>query len=122
MQWTSLGLVVGLGGATILTESLRFLMVKPSIVHFAVGTAMLQRGWMIRYITPMAQQNVSEATMIAVGYGWAALMGILGLTNLAIILFFDFEVWAWFISVGAVGARGPPAARARCALRLPCPL
>jgi intracellular septation protein len=37
MQLTSLALVVVLGGATVLTQSPRFMMVKPSIVHFAVA-------------------------------------------------------------------------------------
>jgi intracellular septation protein len=105
MQWTSLGLVVVLGGATILTQNPRFMMAKPSIVHFAVAAAMLRRGWMIRHITPIARQNVSEGTMVAAGYAWAALMAALGLTNLIIALYFDFASWAWFISVGAVGAK-----------------
>ena len=35
MQWMSLGLVVVLGGATMLTQSPRFMMIKPTIVHFA---------------------------------------------------------------------------------------
>jgi intracellular septation protein A len=80
-------------------------MLKPSIVHFAVGAVMLRRGWMIRYITPIARQNVSEATMVVAGYAWAALIATLGLTNLIIVLYFDFVTWAWFISVGAVGAK-----------------
>ena len=49
MQWLSLGLVVGLGTATILTQSPRFMMVKPSIAHFAIAGIMLRRGWMMRY-------------------------------------------------------------------------
>jgi intracellular septation protein len=105
MQWTSFGLVVALGGATVLTQNPRFMMVKPSIVHFAVAAAMLQRGWMIRYITPIARQNVSEATMAAAGYAWAVLMAALGITNLVIALYFDFATWAWFVAVGAVGAK-----------------
>jgi intracellular septation protein len=105
LQWASLALVIVLGGATIVTQNPRFLMIKPSIIHFAVAGAMLQRGWMIGYITPIARENVSEATMIAAGYVWAMLMVILGLTNLVIVLYFDFATWAWFISVGAVGAK-----------------
>jgi intracellular septation protein len=105
MQWTSLGLVVVLGGATILTQNPRFVMAKPSVIHFAVAAAMLRRGWMIRYITPTARHNVSEAMMVAAGYAWAALMAALGLTNLIIALFFDLTTWAWFVSVGAVGAK-----------------
>src|ERR1700719_38999 len=42
MQWMSLGLVVVLSGATILTQSPQFVMVKPSIVHFAI--AAVRRG------------------------------------------------------------------------------
>jgi len=34
--------VVVLGGATMLTQSPRFIMVKPTIVHFAVAAVMLQ--------------------------------------------------------------------------------
>jgi intracellular septation protein len=105
MQWTSLGLVVVLGGATILTQNPRFVMAKPSVVHFAVAAAMLRRGWMICYMTPTAQHYVSEATIVAAGYAWAALMAALGFTNLIIALFFDLTTWAWFVSVGAIGAK-----------------
>jgi intracellular septation protein len=104
-QWTSLALVAVLSGATILTQSPRFIMLKPSIVHFAVAGLMLQRGWMIRYITPIARQNVQEATVVAAGYAWAALMAALGLTNLIIVLHFSFATWAWFVSAGAVGSK-----------------
>lgn len=105
MRWTSLALAVVLGGATILTQSPRFVMVKPSVVHFAVAAAMLERGWMIRYITPVARQNVSEATMVLAGYVWAALMAAIALANLAFALHFDFVTWAWFVLVGATGAK-----------------
>jgi intracellular septation protein len=105
MQWASFAVSLILGGATILTQNPRFVMAKPSVVHFAVAIAMLRRGWMIRYVTPIARQNVSEATMVAAGYIWAALMAALGLTNLIIALYFDLATWAWFVLVGAVGAK-----------------
>jgi intracellular septation protein A len=56
MQWISLGLVVVLGGATVLTQSPRFMMVRPTIVHLAVAVAMLWRGWMIRYLPEIVLQ------------------------------------------------------------------
>jgi hypothetical protein len=34
-----------------------------------------------------------------------ALLGVLGLANLALSPRFDFAIWAWFVSVGAVGAK-----------------
>ena len=105
MQWMSLGLVVVLGSATMLTQSPRFMMIKPTIVHFAVATVMLRRGWMLRYLPEIVLRNVPEPTTVATGYAWAALLAALGLANLFIALRFDFAIWAWFISVGSVGAK-----------------
>ena len=105
MQWMILGVVLVLGTATVLTQSPRFMMVKPSIAHFAVALIMLRRGWMIRYLPEIARQNVPEATIVAAGYAWAGLLAALGLANLVIALHFDFATWAWFISVGAGGAK-----------------
>lgn len=48
MTCASLGLVIVLGGASILTNDPRFVLAKPSIAHFAVGFIMLKRGWMAR--------------------------------------------------------------------------
>jgi len=105
MQWMSLVLIVLLAAATLVTQSPRFIMVKSSFVHFAVAGVMLRRGWMIGYLTPIARQNVPEAAIVAAGYGWAALMAALALTNLIIALHFDFATWAWFVGVGAIGAK-----------------
>jgi intracellular septation protein len=80
MQGMSLGLVVALGGATMLTQSPRYL---PKIVL----------------------PRVPEPMIVAAGYAWAALLAALGLANLVIAVRFDFATWAWFISVGSVGAK-----------------
>jgi len=105
MNWASLGLVLVLGGATILTHDPRFVMMKPSIAHFAIAAVMLRRGWMLRYLPPIVKENVSANAVIAAGYCWAALMVALGLANIAIAATGDMQLWAWFISVGAVGAK-----------------
>jgi intracellular septation protein len=94
-----------LGGATILTQSPRFLMVKPTIVHSAIAAVMLRRGWMIRYLPETVMRNVPEPTIVAAGYAWAGLLAAIGVVNLIIALRFDFATWAWFVSVGAVGAK-----------------
>jgi intracellular septation protein A len=104
MQWLALGMVVVLGSATLITQDSRFIMVKPSIVHFAVGAVMLRRGWMMRYLPPIVRDNVSES-VVGAGYAWAALMFALGALNIAIALTLPFRIWAWFISVGAIGAK-----------------
>lgn len=105
MQWLILGMVVVLGSATLITQDSRFIMVKPSIIHFAVGAVMLRRGWMMRYLPPVARDNIPETILVGAGYAWAALMFALGALNIAIAVTLPFKVWAWFISVGAIGAK-----------------
>ena len=105
MQWLVLGMVVVLGSATLITQDSRFVMVKPSIVHFAVGGVMLRRDWMTRYLPPIVRDNISESVLVGAGYAWAALMFALGALNIVIALTLPFRVWAWFITVGAIGAK-----------------
>jgi len=105
MQWMILGLVVVLGAATMLTQSPRFMMVKPSIAHFAVAAIMLRRGWMIRYLPEIATQNLPESVPVAAGYAWAALLAAIGIVNLGFAAYGDMAMWAWFISVGSIGAK-----------------
>jgi hypothetical protein len=50
-------------------------------------------------------RDVPEATIVAAGCAWSALVAALGLANLIIALNFDFTTWAWFISFGSVGAK-----------------
>ncbi|MBV8850662.1 MAG: septation protein IspZ [Methylobacteriaceae bacterium] len=105
MAWASLGLVIVLGGATILTRDPRFVMMKPSIAHFAIGAVMLRRGWMQRYLPPFVREHVPANVIVAAGYCWASLMIVLGLANIAIAATGDMRLWAWFVSVGAMGAK-----------------
>src|SRR5882757_10373146 len=60
MTWASLGLVIVLGGATLLTNDPRFVLAKPAIGHFAIGTIMLKRGWMLRYLPPIVTETIPE--------------------------------------------------------------
>ncbi len=103
MQWLVLGLVIVLGAATLITHDSRFIMIKPSIVHFAIGAVMLRPGWMARYLPPVARDNLSARFVERAGYAWAALMIALGVLNIVIAVSFPFQAWAWFVSVGATG-------------------
>jgi intracellular septation protein A len=105
MQWASFALVIAFGAATLLTHSPRFLMAKPSLIHFAIAAVMLRRGWMMRYLPEIAQRTLPETAVVGAGYAWAALMAGLGVANLVVAAYFSLAVWAWFISVGAVGAK-----------------
>ena len=105
MQWMSLALVVVLGGATILFHSPRFIMFKPSIIHLSIAAVMLRRGWMRRYLPPIAQQYLGQPVIDAAGYAWAALLALIAVANVFIALECSIATWAWFISFGAVGAK-----------------
>lgn len=105
MQWMSLALVIVLGSAAILFHSPRFIMIKPSIIHLSIAAIMLRRGWMSRYLPPIAQQYLGQPIIDAAGYGWAALMAAIAVANLFVALECSLATWAWFISFGAFGAK-----------------
>jgi intracellular septation protein len=104
MTWASLGLVIVLGGATLLTSDPRFVLAKPSIAHFAIGAIMLKRGWMLRYMPPIVTDTIPEYVTIA-GYAWAALMFALGAGVIAVAATGDIKLWAFYVSVVALGAK-----------------
>lgn len=89
LQWMSLALVIIMGGATLFTHDARFILVKPTLVYAAVGAAMLQRGWMARYMPPVAQGRIPERYVTTAGYVWAGLMFASGLLNLGLALTLD---------------------------------
>jgi intracellular septation protein A len=104
MTYASLGLVIVLGGATLLTHDPRFVLAKPSIAHFAIGAIMLKRGWMLRYLPPIVTETIPEYVTIA-GYAWAALMFALGAGVIAVASTGDIKLWAFYVSVVAIGAK-----------------
>jgi len=104
MTWASLALVIVLGSATLLTHDPRFVLAKPSIAHFAIGAIMLKRGWMMRYLPPIVVETIPEYVTIA-GYAWAALMFALGAGVIAVASTGDLKLWAFYVSVIAIGAK-----------------
>jgi intracellular septation protein len=104
MNHASLGLVIVLGGATLLTHDPRFVLAKPSIIHFAIGAIMLKRGWMLRYVPPIVVQTIPGSVILA-GYAWATLMFLLGAGTIAVAVTGDIKLWALYVSVVAAGAK-----------------
>ena len=104
MTWASLGLVIVLGSATILTNDPRFVLAKPAIGHFAIGTIMLKRGWMLRYMPAIVAETIPEYVTFA-GFAWAALMFVLACGTIAIAMTGDLKLWTLYVSVVLVGAK-----------------
>jgi intracellular septation protein A len=104
MTWASLGLVIVLGSATLLTHDPRFVLAKPAIGHFAIGAIMLKRGWMLRYLPPIVTQTIPEYATLA-GYVWAALMFVLGAGTIGVAMTGDMKLWTFYVTVVLVGAK-----------------
>jgi intracellular septation protein len=104
MQWLSLFLVVAFGGAALITHNPLFIMLKPTLIYAAIGIVMLRRGWMNRYVPPVAQTHGADV-VILFGYVWAALMFATAAANLAIALRASHATWAWFIGVFPIASK-----------------
>jgi intracellular septation protein len=104
MTWASLGLVIVLGGVTLLTQDPRFVLAKPSLAHFAIGAIMLKRDWMLRYMPPIVAETIPDYVTMA-GYAWAILMFVLGAGTIAVAATGDLRLWAIYVSFVSVGVK-----------------
>ena len=104
MQWMSLFLVVAAGTITLVTHDPRFVMIKPTLIYCVVGTVMLKRGWMNRYLPPIAIELVSDVAE-TFGYVWAAMMFASAALNLILVVNVDPLTWAALMSVWAIASK-----------------
>jgi intracellular septation protein A len=104
MQWMSLFLVLGAGTVTLLTHDPRFMMIKPSVIYIIVGVVMLKRGWMNRYLPPVAIELVPDIAVIF-GYAWSGLMFFSAALNVIVALNFDVVTWSVTMSVWGIASK-----------------
>lgn len=104
MQWMSLGLVIVFGGAAFLTQDPRFIMLKPTLIYCAIGTVMLRRGWMNRYMPPRALEWSSDVLTVF-GYAWAAMMFGTAALNLYLAILGDPVLWAWVLGIFPIASK-----------------
>lgn len=97
LQWAGLGLTLVFGTASLITHDPRFVMAKPSLIYTAIAVVMLKRGWMLRYLPPIAQGHADEL-MIGWGYAWSALMALTAVANLVVAVWFTRD-WVAFMAV-----------------------
>src|SRR3984885_5266891 len=98
MQWMSLFLVLGAGTVTLITNDPRFVMIKPSVIYLIVGIVMLKRGWMNRYLPPVAIELVPDIAVIF-GYVWSGLMFFSAILNVIVALNFSVVTWSVAMSI-----------------------
>jgi intracellular septation protein len=97
LQWISLASVLLTAAATLFTGDPRFVMAKPTIVYLIVGSVMLRKGWLNRYIMPEQQALVGDV-MDRFGMIWAALMFAGAGLNLVVAVFFT-AWWPLFVGI-----------------------
>ncbi|MEP9359132.1 septation protein IspZ [Sphingomonas sp. KR3-1] len=78
-------LTAALGTMTFFTHDARFMLLKPSIIYAAIGTTMLPRGWVTRYVPEIARELLPQSTFDRVGWGWAALTLGTALLNIVLV-------------------------------------
>ena len=100
MQWMSLFLVLGAGTVTLITNDPRFVMIKPSVIYIIVGIVMLRRGWMNRYLPPVAIALVPDIAVIF-GYVWSGLMFFSAVLNVIVAL--NTSVVTWSVTMAIYG-------------------
>jgi intracellular septation protein len=79
-------------------------MLQPSVLYPLTGIAMLQRGWMNRYLPPRALECVPDLG-IAFGYVWAGLMLMSAAVNLGLALSLDLKAWGVAISAWSIASK-----------------
>lgn len=99
LQWMSLGLVIVMGGASLVTHDPRFLMIKPSVIYVVVGVTMLQPYWMRRYMPEVARGRIGDQPILIAGYVWAGLMLLTAGLNAYVALAFSLAQWALFMAI-----------------------
>jgi intracellular septation protein len=106
LQWLSLVLVIGLGGVSLVTHDPRFVMIKPSLVQAAIGVALLQPGWMRRYLNARQLAAIPPGAVVATGYAYAVLLFALAAANLGVALVAGPVAWAAYSSAVPLAAFG----------------
>lgn len=104
LQWVSLVVVIAAGVTSLITHNPVFVMLKPSAIYLLVGAAMLQRGWMDRYLPPIAREWVPDLA-IAFGYAWAGLMFFSAALNLWAALSLGALAWGTVMSAWGIASK-----------------
>lgn len=104
MQWMSLFLVLGAGTVTLLTHDPRFVMIKPSVIYVVAGVVMLKRGWINRYLPPIALELIPDIAIIF-GYVWSGLMFFSATLNLIVALNFSVVTWSATMSIWGIASK-----------------
>jgi intracellular septation protein len=107
MLWMSLALVVVLGAATVWFHSETFIKWKPTLLYWAMGSALLLGLWVWKrnFLQSLlgAQMKLPEAVWTKLNVAWALFFLAMGGLNLWVAYEFDTASWVNFKLFGGMG-------------------
>lgn len=107
MPLISLGLLLVLGGATLLLQDETFVKWKPTVVNWLFGLAFLGSQWIGNktLIERMLSQTVElpRPVWIKLNLFWVAFFMAMGAANLYVAFHFDTDTWVDFKLFGMLG-------------------
>jgi intracellular septation protein len=105
LQWASIALVFVVGGFTLFTNDPRFILVKATLVYGIIGASMLKRGWMERYIPPIATAHLPKGLLGRFEKAWAFLLLGTGVLNLALVIATNAERAAQIMAMWVIPSK-----------------
>lgn len=107
MPLITLGMIVVLGGATLIFKNELFIKWKPTAVYWALALAFLisQIATPKPIIQRMAEQNLSlpKRSWQTLNISWVLFFTLMGFINLYVVKHFDTDTWVNFKLFGTLG-------------------
>lgn len=107
MQWVSLGIVVVLGGATLITHNETFIKWKPTVFYWFVALALMAGQWLFRKNILKSlighQLQLPEHAWLVLTLSWTVFFAVMGALNLWIAFTFSEATWVNFKVFGGMG-------------------
>ena len=107
MLWTSLGVIVVFGGATLLLHDEIFIKWKPTVLYWLFGAALLitDMGFRKNLIRAMMEKQMAlpDAVWRQLLLSWVGFFAMMGVLNLYVAFNFPTDTWVNFKLFGGMG-------------------
>lgn len=107
MLWTSLGIIVVFGGATLLFQDETFIKWKPTVLYWLFGIALACSATFLRrnLIRSMLSEQVRlpEPVWGRLNWAWVGFFAFMGVANLYVAYNFSTDLWVNFKLFGGMG-------------------
>ncbi|MGE3319142.1 MAG: septation protein A [Candidatus Berkiella sp.] len=106
MQLVTLGMVIVLGGATLLFKNELFIKWKPTAVYWALGATFAITAWFSQknLVQKMLEKNLElpAKAWSMLNTSWCIFFFVMGILNLLVVYNFDTDTWVNFKLFGTL--------------------